>query len=295
MTTAAEMQALLRFLSQDAKVPLSSAMGKIKDLQKASLTSPALIAKSNLGAIQSIFAEEKIAKQVLGAAKRVAKKRSSGETQPESPSKRKKLHSAEELITPAAIEESLALPSIVATDEELANTILYTNRAPLTLAFAVTLLKYTMPEQPLSSRLSLAQAVVSANSHSKAVSLGIEKGNSAEEEAWGQGQPKVRVMGREIRVMRRWDYEWREEDHKKEEAKTVQSERGPPGSESLESLGIQENSGAKEPNASDHGPPLWGLNLDIPRSSNSASISKPHNPKSSASFPIELIHPPQSA
>lgn len=37
MTTPAEMQALLRFLSQDAKVPLSSAMSKIKDLQKASL------------------------------------------------------------------------------------------------------------------------------------------------------------------------------------------------------------------------------------------------------------------
>lgn len=34
---AAQLQALLRFLSQDAKVPLASAMGKIKDLQAAGL------------------------------------------------------------------------------------------------------------------------------------------------------------------------------------------------------------------------------------------------------------------
>lgn len=74
------------------------------------------------------------------------------------------------------------------------------------LAFAVQLLKYTMPEQPLSSRLSLAQAVVSVNSRSKAVSLGLEKGNSAEGEGWGMGQPKIRVLGREIHVLKRGGY-----------------------------------------------------------------------------------------
>ena len=79
------------------------------------------------------------------------------------------------------------------------------------LAFAVQLLKYTMPEQPLSSRLSLAQAVVSVNSRSKAQSLGIEKGRSAEELGWGQGQPKVKVMGRDISVLKRSGYEWRED------------------------------------------------------------------------------------
>lgn len=68
-----------------------------------------------------------------------------------------------------------------------------------------------MPEQPLSSRLSLAQAVVSVNSRSKAQSLGIEKGRSAEELGWGQGQPKVKVMGREISVLKRGGYEWRED------------------------------------------------------------------------------------
>lgn len=48
------------------------------------------------------------------------------------------------------------------------------------------------------------------NSRSKAQSLGIEKGRSAEELGWGQGQPKVRVMGREISVLKRGGYEWRE-------------------------------------------------------------------------------------
>jgi hypothetical protein len=53
--------------------------------------------------------------------------------------------------------------------------------------------------------------VVSVNSRSKAVSIGIEKGKGAEEEGWGRGQPKVRVMGREISVLKRSGYEWREE------------------------------------------------------------------------------------
>lgn len=37
MSTAAEVQSLLRFLTQDAKVPLQTAMGKVKELQKANL------------------------------------------------------------------------------------------------------------------------------------------------------------------------------------------------------------------------------------------------------------------
>ena len=38
MTNRVELQALLRFLSQDAKVPLPVALSKIKELQKANLT-----------------------------------------------------------------------------------------------------------------------------------------------------------------------------------------------------------------------------------------------------------------
>jgi K+-sensing histidine kinase KdpD len=35
---ASQVQALLRFLSQDAKVPLAAAMGKVNELLKANLT-----------------------------------------------------------------------------------------------------------------------------------------------------------------------------------------------------------------------------------------------------------------
>ncbi len=75
-----------------------------------------------------------------------------------------------------------------------------------------------MPEQPPSSRLSLAQAVVSANSRSKAVSIGLEKGLSADQEGWGHGQPKVKVMGREVSVLKRSGYAWKGD----EDAKTDQ-------------------------------------------------------------------------
>ena len=37
MSTTQDVQTLLRFLSQDAKVPLAQALGKIKDLQTAKL------------------------------------------------------------------------------------------------------------------------------------------------------------------------------------------------------------------------------------------------------------------
>ena len=63
-----------------------------------------------------------------------------------------------------------------------------------------------MPEQPLSSRLSLSQAVVSLGARSKAYAIGLDKSKTAEDEGWGQGQPKVKIMGRDIPIMRRAGY-----------------------------------------------------------------------------------------
>jgi len=37
MASAQEIQSILRFLSQDAKVPLAQALGKVKELQSADL------------------------------------------------------------------------------------------------------------------------------------------------------------------------------------------------------------------------------------------------------------------
>ena len=184
-------------------------------------------------------------------------------------------------LTPAAIEESLALPEVTVNEDEMAQTVLHTNRAPLVLAFAITLLKYTMPEQPLSSRLSLAQAVVSVNSRSKAVSLGIEKGNSAEEEGWGQGQPKVRIMGRDIRVLKRWGYNGREGSKTRREdvaesQDTIKGEEAETG----ETGTAQEEQGYSESD-----PALWGLDLEALRSSNGPLSSGAHGTNAS-SLPI---------
>ncbi|MCJ1238999.1 hypothetical protein MMC14_006991 [Varicellaria rhodocarpa] len=177
MATQSEVQELLRFLSRDAKVPLNVAMAKVKELQQNSLSSIGQLAKSNLKDIKDIFTDEKLAKQVLNAAKRVSKKRSSGTSA--TPKARHRKTSDDGLSTPAAIEASLSLPISTESDDILSKMVLQTNRAPLLLAFAFTLLKYTMPSQPLSSRLSLAKAVMSMNSRTKAINLGIERGNSA--------------------------------------------------------------------------------------------------------------------
>ncbi|KAF2791222.1 hypothetical protein K505DRAFT_376957 [Melanomma pulvis-pyrius CBS 109.77] len=244
MASPQDIQSLLRFLAQDAKVPLAQAMGAVKQLTENGIITPADIAKSELGIIKSVFGDDKVTKQVLAAAKRISKKRGPGDASVATPVKKAKPSYGEPL-SPAQFEDSLALPGVDLDETELSKAIVYTNRAPLVLAFAVTLLKYTMPEQPLSSRLSLAQAVVSVNSRTKAASLGLETGKSAEEEGWGDGQPVVNVMGREIRVMKRWGYQW---DAKEEEG------------------GTQET--VKEEPSSTEEPALWGVDLEALKKSN---------------------------
>jgi hypothetical protein len=187
------------------------------------------IADAELAVVQSAVKDEKQAKALQSACKAMLKrgssagnnKRDAPSTSESSSSKRSKTSSdtndllpglsQQDQLSPQELEASLALP--INLDEDLiSRTVLQTNRAPLVLAFAVELLRYTMPEQPPSSRLSLAQAVVSANSRSKAVSLGIEKGAAAEDEGWGTGQPKVRIMGRDVAVLKRGGYEWKGEE-----------------------------------------------------------------------------------
>ncbi|MCJ1389165.1 hypothetical protein MMC18_002020 [Xylographa bjoerkii] len=301
MTTKSEIQDLLRFLVQDAKIPLQVALPKVKDLQKASLVrydnhfakweycyyqvlihvnSVADFAAANVKTIEGIFHDEKTTKQIVSAAKRVSKKRKSSDPSSDSSSKRSKKVLEGENVTPAAIEQLLALPTVDANVEDLMTVSLHTNRAPLVLAFAVTLLKYTMPSQPLSSRLSLAQAVVSANSRSKAVSIGLEKGASAEEDGWGLGQPKVTVMNREIHTMKRWGYDAEQGADVRDEVPKPQSclTKEEPVSESSQAVLSQDTivgDVEKEP-------ALWGLDLESMRSS---SKSLQHE-KPTGSLPI---------
>ena len=198
---AAEVQTLLRFLSKDAKLPLKDAMSKINALRKSSLNNPEAISKADEALLKSIFTDDKILKQVVNAAKRLVnpKKRSSSSLQATSSSV-KCLKSDPDA---SEDESSLDLPTIDISVEELENIIIETNRAPLFLAFTISVLAHTHPEQPMSSRWSMAQAVISAGAQSKAKYIGLTSGPTAEEDGWGMGQPKVKIMGREVAVMRR--------------------------------------------------------------------------------------------
>ncbi|KAF3491548.1 uncharacterized protein GIQ15_01065 [Arthroderma uncinatum] len=273
MATAKDVQSLLRFLTQDARLPLAAAMGKIKDLQKAKLLNPDDISKAKLATVQLVFTEDKTAKQVWNAAKRVVKKRLAAENDPQmpsapSPSKKRKASAAELDLTPQQIEASLALP--MSTDlDKISETAIIINRAPLVLAFAVISLKYTMPEQPLSSRLSLAQAVVSANSRTKASSIGIDSTPSAEDEGWAKGQPTVRVLGRSISVLRRIGYDWKGDRAKSCEefdSKNIESSDSPHAEKGYPVPRANVLS-RKQNSDDDNLPALWGLDLESLRKS----------------------------
>lgn len=217
---------------------------------------------------------------MLNAAKNISKKRAAPtETTKASPQKKSKASSqADDTTTPFATEKTLALPISSASEEELSNVVLLTNRAPLVLAFAVCVLKYTMPEQPISSRLSLAQAVVSANSRSKAVSLGLESGQPAEQEGWGEGQPVITVLGRDVKVLKRWDYDPRE--GQSQSTQRSQNREVVP----------DDILGQHPPGGSESSPPLWGVDTE--------ALKRPQSGRSDAAITSEKtlpIHTPQSA
>ncbi|KAI2464054.1 hypothetical protein F4781DRAFT_436812 [Annulohypoxylon bovei var. microspora] len=220
MASQQDLQELIRLMTIGMRVPMKDALGRIKELQTKNLRSIQQIAETSLADVTSAIKDAKAARSLHNACKARLKNPTAQSTAKrpgsnlENASKRSKQPNDGEFIggseplSPREVEASFTLP--VETDEQIiADTILLTNRAPLVLAFAVELLRYTMPEQPPSSRLSLAQAVVSANSRSKAVSLGMENGPSADEQGWGHGQPRVRVMGREVTVLKRGGYEWK--------------------------------------------------------------------------------------
>jgi hypothetical protein len=208
------------------------------------------LAGANIGSIKSVFEDEKIARQVLNAAKRVSRKRKENESSwssAPSPKKAKPLYG--QPLDPAELEASLALPEAKRDEDVIQSAVVFTNRAPLVLAFAVTLLKYTMPDQPISSRLSLAQAVTSMNSKNKAIHVGLDSGKAAEEEGWGEGQPIMRIMTRDVRVMKRWGYEW--EDPSTQSTLKLSNYDAPASSDATV---------AEEPTAKD--PALWGIDLE---------------------------------
>lgn len=288
MATAADIQTLLRFLTQSAKLPLSVAISLVKPLQSASLTTPAQIASSSLAVLTPIFPTPDDAKKVFNAAKRASKRSSAATTEDaSSPRKKRRLSPSTQELTPEQeaeqLESSLKLPASVCDVETLSPVVLFTNRAPLLLAFTLTLLQYTMPRQPLSSRLSLAQAVVSEGARKKAVSLGIEKGDGAEEEGWGHGQPVVRVMGREVRIARRAGYPLARDasgpsDNLAGQTKESESQ-DIPASEAISKAEIQigEPGTSDKAGADEEEIALWALDLEALKKSNTTLVSPTKN------------------
>jgi hypothetical protein len=249
-----EVKACLRFLTKDARLPLVEAMGKISQLRKLDLATPEKIAQAQNADLKIVFTDEKVLKQVVSAAKRVS-----------NPKKRAAPALKREPGKEAAVDEEavLALPVSEKTEDELSCVVIETNRAPLFLAFTLAVLPYTHPDQPISSKLSLAQAVVSAGAQSKARSIGLS-GPTAEEDGWAMGQPKVRIMGREVAVMRRQTQALFAQDNHA----TVPAEEG----------------------ASEH-TAFWGLDLEALRKSNGPLIAGGH--KGSSTGPP--IHTPKAA
>lgn len=309
MSATTDLQALLRFLSQDAKVPLATALSKVKKLQTSNLDSTAKLAQTKPAELQAVFEDEKLVKQILAAAKRVSKKRAAAAAAAgddsvllhPSPKKKKKKLKNESLfddenkpLTPANLEASLQLPYSTCNASELEKIILQTNRAPLVLAFVVILLKYTMPEQPLSSRLSLAQAYVSVTSRSRAVYLGIESGKSADEEGFGEGQPVVSVAGKQITVLRRWGYEWREEEEE------IEDERKRKKKEFEKGIGVGDGGVVAEDDISgleapqEESPALWALDLEALKKKSSSSSKQPAGTQA-GNYSGLPIYTPQSA
>lgn len=222
------------------------------------------IADEKLEKLNAVIGDDKSAKQIHNAAKRhFGKKRPA--TEAESPTIKKPRKSVFEVPDVTELEDSMALPRLEIDESVLGDVVLKCNRAPVVLAFGVMLLKYTMPHQPLSSRLSLSQAVVSLNSRSKAVSLGIEKGASAEEEGFGVGFGSVKIMGREVKTLKRIG--WENEEHATQSStQTVQ--------------GDSEDQIA-----------LWGMDLEALKAKESTEIGK-RKVNEMGELPI---HTPQSA
>lgn len=310
MSATTDLQALLRFLSQDAKVPLATALSKVKKLQTSNLDSTAKLAQTKPAELQAVFEDEKLVKQILAAAKRVSKKRAAAATAAgddsvllhPSPKKKKKLKNEslfdddDKPLTPANLEASLQLPYSTCKASELERITLQTNRAPLVLAFVVILLKYTMPEQPLSSRLSLAQAYVSVTSRSRAVYLGIESGKSADEEGFGEGQPVVSVAGKQITVLRRWGYEWKEEEEEEE----IEDERKRKKKVFEKGIGVGDGGVVAEDDSSgleasqEESPALWALDLEALKKKSGSSSKQPAGTQA-GNYSGLPIYTPQSA
>ncbi|KAK1092159.1 hypothetical protein LTR48_004868 [Friedmanniomyces endolithicus] len=257
---AVELQALLRFLSQDAKVPLATALSKVKELQQANLATPEKLAKVKATEITTMFPDGKMAKVIIAAAKRVTKKRAAGDDTGPSPKKRKKDSrvSDDAPISPADLEASVGLPTSTASEAELATMTIFSNRAPLFLAFTT-----------------------------------LDRDDVEAEERLAMGQPSVVILGKEIKILRRWGYEWKEgegADRGGVEGSVLEGDQEAGAEHHDRREEIVEGSADAD---AEEQPALWALDLEALRKSNKSNISLANaKAGNNSSLPI---YTPQSA
>ncbi|TQS33823.1 hypothetical protein Golomagni_05820 [Golovinomyces magnicellulatus] len=223
MATPKDLQDLLRLLTGRNKNTMMEAMRRVKALQSENLNSISAIASTDMATLKVAIGDEKAAKSLLKACKLhiKAKKNVTDKHVIENSSigfkrKRSQYELSDQPKTPTELEASLSLPQPSEDEEAISRCVIYTNRAPFLLAFTVQLLKYTMPEQPLSSRLSLGQAVVNFNANKKAASLGFRESNCSQSLSWS---PKIKIMNREVTVLKRSGYDWKGDEMKNEHVK----------------------------------------------------------------------------
>ncbi|GAO46496.1 hypothetical protein SAICODRAFT_4707 [Saitoella complicata NRRL Y-17804] len=202
------LQELLTFLTKDAKIPLKDAMGYAQIIMKEKWNRPSRLLEAKLEGVKEKVTkgEAKPAQAILRAAKKIT-------GQGLSPSGKKR--PAESENTAGALKRSktgIAFPALHPNPSSLSHISLTTNRAPLLLAYTLTLLSRTHPTLSLDSRLSIAQAYISANARSYGRDIGVIEGGGVDEKAEVEGFRKVQVMGRVIAVLGRSRDEGEEEE-----------------------------------------------------------------------------------
>ncbi|KAL9083371.1 MAG: hypothetical protein Q9159_005821 [Coniocarpon cinnabarinum] len=265
----ATLQDTLRFLTTTAKIPLATALSLSKPLHAANI-SPATLPSTPLtdltALLKDLDPEEKYSKQIHAASKR---KKRSATASTASPNKRHKTPQS----TVSLEDGEVGLPTPKKDEEQIRQTVIRTNRAPLLLAFATVLLSYTHPAQPVDSQLSLGMAVVSAGAKAKGLDLGVLDSKRVDAaESLGKGHRSIRITSREVAVLRRERATHRSStdasDVSVDARKTVKKgEEGGSGQEEEEADGVdeastQETIGREEPRNKESEDWLWGLDLD---------------------------------
>jgi len=124
----------------------------------------------------------------------------------------------------------------------------------------------------------------------------------------GLGQATVKIMGKELRVLKRWGYDWRDESVETKAEPSIESQQDlngdnapiktEPTTEEHEELRFNPNlQQTAHSNEEEQQPPLWGLDLEaLKKASISTSSNTPILAKAQGASTTNMpIHTPQAA